>query len=93
MSMRRPGGFLVCTEPGGTSTTDTFSCQHCNTIVAVPVRARPEDIGGMCQKCWQLICPRCVRIGGCTPLEKMIEQMERQGQETDRRRREYGLQG
>ena len=56
---------------------DTFTCGHCQFIMHVPVKCNPEDLGGLCKCCMQLICPKCVNKGTCTPWEQMIENMER----------------
>lgn len=75
--MLKPGGYGVSFGPEGViSEQDTFTCFHCNCVVAVPVKARPEDIGGMCMVCMKLICPRCVGQG-CKPFEEQIAQAER----------------
>lgn len=55
---------------------DTFTCGHCNSIVHVPPRAAPENIGGMCRQCVKLICPTCVDLGVCVPFERQLERME-----------------
>jgi hypothetical protein len=73
----RSGGYGVMTGPCGEKTeTDSFTCKHCNTVVFVAARQRPENLGGMCMVCMGLICPRCVGKS-CTPFEKRLEQMER----------------
>lgn len=88
--MRNPKGYVTIvgdTRPvlvdrgSGTriadAECDTFTCGHCNRIVHVPVKARPEDIGGLCRQCMGLVCPRCHGRGRCVPLEAAIERMER----------------
>lgn len=98
--MRKPGGYAVLVGPaidqerseafqgqGEVAECDTFSCGHCGFIVHVPLRAAPENLGGLCKTCMKLICPNCVNKGICTPLEKRIEMMEARGIA----RRSYGL--
>lgn len=85
--MRNPQGYAVLQGPPGLvrnrdpglvslerqGEADTFTCHHCQHIVTVPVRARPEDLGGHCKICDRLICPVCVDKGTCTPWEKQME--------------------
>jgi len=71
----------------GQSEFDTMSCGHCNRIVHVKARARPEDIGGLCKQCMRPICPHCVDIGSCTPFLKQLEMAE----ERDRIRKSYEI--
>lgn len=75
--MRTPGGHLICSGPDGVTTTDTFTCFHCNCIVLVPTKADPAEIGGMCHLCMKLVCPRCVAAAACTPFEKKLDAIER----------------
>lgn len=89
--MRNPGGYgqIICDGSPSRAVafdefgrvvaqeTDTFTCGHCNKVVFVPTRADPANIGGMCKQCMSLVCPICVNVGNCTPLEKKIQEMER----------------
>lgn len=76
--MRNPGGYLTINDPEKPLIEhDTFTCGHCNRITIVPHKANPEDIGGLCKVCMQLICPQCVNDGNCKPFEKRIEQYEK----------------
>lgn len=84
--MRKPGGHLFITSEFGCEEIDTFTCGHCNTIQVVPPKAKPEDLGGHCSVCWQLVCPKCVG-GGCDPFEEKLKRAETRGA----RLREYGL--
>lgn len=54
---------------------DSFTCAHCNTVVFIEPRARPEDSGGFCRMCMKCICGPCTNHG-CTPFEKKLEQVE-----------------
>ena len=87
--MRNAGGYsqIICDDPGRTiakdaygrevpTEADTFTCGHCNKVVFVRPRERPEDIGGLCKQCMKLICPHCLIAGNCTPLEKRLAAQE-----------------
>lgn len=75
--MFRPGGYGFCFDPDGTKQEhDTFTCFHCQFVVMVPPKCNPDDLGGMCRICMNMICPRCVNKGVCTPFEKKLEQAE-----------------
>jgi hypothetical protein len=69
------------------TTTDTFTCGHCNCVVLVPAKADPAAIGGMCHQCMKLICPACVEAAVCTPFEAKLEAIERRADAL----RSYGL--
>lgn len=57
---------------------DTFTCQHCNTIVPVPPMAKGNDMpGGQCKGCMGLVCTQCYDKGGCDHIEKKLERFER----------------
>lgn len=73
---RKSTGFLESYGDAGTFERDTFTCQHCNFVVIIPLRCDPADAGGFCRLCSCLICPKCVKLNKCTPIEKMIESME-----------------
>ena len=58
---------------------DTFTCAHCQDIIHVHPKARPEDVGGLCKACMGLICPACVTRAqkyGCEPFIRKVEQIE-----------------
>ncbi len=58
---------------------DTFTCGHCQRIVHVHPKDRPEDIGGLCKVCYSLICPGCCTLllaEGCQPFIKKVEEIE-----------------
>jgi hypothetical protein len=69
-------GFQCVEAKEGANEFDTMSCGHCNRIVHVGARKRPEDIGGLCKQCMRCICPQCVDRGNCDPLERQLERME-----------------
>jgi hypothetical protein len=73
--MRKPGWYIVTTDPGGTHEQDAFRCGHCQHIVKVKPFADPASMGGRCTCCNALLCPTCVGQG-CNPLEKQIERRE-----------------
>lgn len=52
---------------------DTFTCEHCNHVVHVPAKCRPEDMGGLCKICMGLICPKCYHLSRCTPYEEKLK--------------------
>jgi len=59
----------------------TFTCQHCNavTFCCDPVTfkpAAPEDLGGRCTVCNNLICKNCVGKG-CYHIEKRLDDEEK----------------
>ncbi len=66
---------------------DTYTCAHCNCVKHVPPKCDPADLGGLCKQCMELICPRCVDKGICTPWERQMAEIEAR----DRFRKEAGL--
>jgi hypothetical protein len=87
--MRNPGGYAarIDKETGKTLVeADTFSCRHCQRIVHVRPKERPEDIGGLCGMCHGLICPQCLGQG-CDEIERKLERWEA----SYHARRSYGL--
>lgn len=78
MPARPEGGYLVTTGPHGITEASTFTCGHCQKIVMVRAKERPEDIGGLCYVCDRMICPHCVGQG-CRPFEKDLEAQEARG--------------
>jgi hypothetical protein len=86
--MRNPGGYAFSFDPIGVrQEADTFTCNHCNRVVVVKPKCDPADLGGMCRLCMKMICPDCVNIGSCDPMEKKLERIEA----SDRARRSYGF--
>lgn len=71
----------------GTTEFDTYRCGHCGSTRHVMARERPEDTGGLCKQCMQLICPHCLNTGRCDPLERKLEQAEKRTQAL----RSYGI--
>jgi hypothetical protein len=63
----------------GKDAQKTFTCAHCNRIVIVPFKARPDEMGGLCMLELKPVCPGCHRIGVCHPFEKKLLQMEARG--------------
>lgn len=80
-------GYFSCTDVDGTREYHTFTCNHCNAVKVVPQNQKPEDIGGWCGCCTELICERCVALGSCTPFEKKMAQHEARYHA----RRSYGI--
>jgi hypothetical protein len=54
----------------------TFTCCHCNRVVVVPFKAKPEECGGFCMLCFKPVCVECHGKGVCEPFEKKLERME-----------------
>jgi hypothetical protein len=80
-------GFQSTEIHRGANEFDSMSCAHCNRVVHIKARMRPEDIGGFCRQCMKPICPFCTDKGNCVPFEKRLEQMEKR----DRALRSYGF--
>jgi hypothetical protein len=83
--MLKPQGYATIVSDRGVTECDTFTCNHCQRIVHVKPKARPEDLGGHCRQCDKLICSNCVSQGFCAPWEKQMQQME----EREAARRSY----
>lgn len=99
----RPQGYAVITTPEptqarldgfqcvqareGANEFDTFGCGHCNRIIHVQARQRPEELGGLCKQCMRAICPGCVDRGHCDPFERKLERWE----DRERTLRSYGV--
>jgi hypothetical protein len=81
----KPGGLVWVNDGYTTVEHESYTCGHCNRIVVVPHKERPENMGDICHGCMHLICADCVGRG-CRPIEKWCEQEEARG----RFRRELG---
>lgn len=78
--MRQPGGYAVIFEADGSKKeADTFTCAHCQRVVAVKPKAPPSESGGWCGRCAKPICAGCAVGGTCTPFEKQLERIESRG--------------
>jgi len=81
--MRKPGGFTFETDlDGNVHEGETFQCKHCQAHTHIKPFERPEDIGGLCQRCMGLMCPRCTGLAAkgaaCIPFEvRHQEEIER----------------
>lgn len=86
--MHNPGGYAISFDVNGKCHEhETFTCQHCNIVVHVKPKCDPYDLGGMCRLCMKMICPACVDLGICDPMEKKLDRMEAR----DRALRSYGI--
>jgi len=83
----RQRGFVQITGPEGVQEFETFTCGHCNKVVRVPHRAKPEELGGMCKLCMSMTCGPCTATGKCEPFEKKLERIE----DRDRFFRQVGM--
>lgn len=77
--MRSPGGILTGTMPDGqVFHAETFQCKHCQRHTFVKPYERPEDIGGLCRVCMQLMCPECTgkafKGEPCKPIQQQHEE-------------------
>ena len=80
--MRRQGGYLITADPLGSKENDTVTCGHCQTVFDVKPFCDPADIGGRCNCCDKLLCPKCsyrmFNLGhGCVPLEEHLNRVEK----------------
>lgn len=87
--MLKPGGYALWMDPEGNKEQDTFTCNHCNTVVYVKAAASPTEAGGWCNLCMRLLCMNCAGKE-CVPFEKKMEMWEKQDLQ---RRRLYGAMG
>jgi hypothetical protein len=84
---RSQGYSRYIDEHGKLHECDTYTCRHCQRLVDVPAFAKPEDVGGLCSRCWAPVCPSCVNRGGCDPIDEKIKREEA----SYHARRSYGL--
>ena len=68
-------GYATLVSPEGKKEWDSFTCIHCNRIVHVKPKMRPQDMGGFCYGCGECVCAKCVGKP-CTHIMKRIEAME-----------------
>lgn len=87
MWLRPQGHGTVFNPDGPTTETDTMTCGHCQKITEIKAGQRPEDCGGLCKVCMQLICEVCVGKMTCDPFERKLERIEAK----DRFLRQAGL--
>jgi len=57
----------------------TMCCQHCGKQVILPKDGEIADVGDLCRNCFEFICPTCVQLGSCHPLEQYLVECERTG--------------
>jgi hypothetical protein len=71
-------GYATLIDPDlGKKEADTFTCGHCQRIVAVkPYGQNLDELGGRCGGCDQLICAACVDTGRCDPFEEKLKRFE-----------------
>ena len=87
--MLRPQGYAQFIAPEQVVERDTCTCGHCNRVIFVKPRSAStvyliqhrdgrwtEEAGAFCRVCMRPVCLRCHDVGTCTPMERMIEQME-----------------
>lgn len=89
--MRKPGFYFIKTDPDPqrsrgerpTVEREGFVCRHCGKAVWVPPMCDPAEVGGRCYTCTDnrdplsgLICPACVKRGGCEPFEEALRRVE-----------------
>lgn len=87
--MRRPGGYGVLTDANGKQHEhDSFTCSHCQRIVAVKPFMDPAAIGGLCYVCSKHICPQCVGQP-CDEIQRKLDRWEA----SYNARKSYGLEG
>ncbi len=87
--MFKEGGYAFSFDPLGVrQEASTFTCHHCCKVVMVKPKCNPDDLGGMCRLCMKMICPTCVDLGTCDPVEKKLDRAEAR----DKALRSYGLQ-
>jgi hypothetical protein len=74
----RAQGYAVIVHPDAPLVEmDTFTCCHCNGIVAMhDVTGARVDPGGFCRMCFRQTCGPCADQGSCVPFEAKLEQME-----------------
>jgi len=79
MITNRPKSYFVCFEADRDRTvreSDVMCCQHCGRQQFIP-KSGLHDVGDLCRHCWEFICPACVKLGTCDPLEQKFLECER----------------
>ena len=66
-------GFISDQGPDGERITETFTCCHCNVIVALDPREPPA----ICMPCFKRVCEKCHADGRCMPFERKLERFEK----------------
>lgn len=82
--MFRPGGVVIVSDGVHTLTCDAVTCAHCQKVserkqrpfVKGLIRDDPDDIGGVCGGCGEIICFACAGRRECRPIEKWLDQYE-----------------
>lgn len=88
--MIRPKGYAQIFDPEAPLfERDTASCCHCGKVIFVkpgtvcttyliqqPDFSWKEEPGASCFRCAAPVCLECYDLGVCTPLERMLEEME-----------------
>ena len=69
-------GYATITGPDGIAETDTYTCNHCQHVVHVPVNKKIEEVGDFCRQCMKVICARCADKRVCIPFLKKLERYE-----------------
>lgn len=76
MSRRAQGQLLVFSPDAPLVEADTFTCCHCQRVVAMHDRTgKKVDLGGFCLKCMKPTCGPCVDVD-CDPIEAKLRRME-----------------
>lgn len=79
--MLKPQGYAIAVDPSGKSVLecDTFTCNHCNSIVFMKdAKTDPDSVGGFCRLCMKNICKHCLDKT-CIPFERKLLAMEARG--------------
>lgn len=86
--------MTVTGRDGKVVEVDTFTCCHCQHIVAVPPKANPADMGGWCAMCHAPHCGKgpCA-AGVCRPFERWLDRMEGTRRFREFLDKEYGPPG
>lgn len=91
MMLKRHGGVLTCDGPHGSESFDTFTCWHCQRIVALTQRAarsgiigndNMDEVGATCGCCGRAVCLACslTRDPWMAQLDRMEQEAYRRAQ-------------